>query len=72
MCLNNFRHGLSTTLMSQKFNGFNDLCTKAHNVEIHLNKHKKSATEGGGKAGLLLFATIALREKSLMVLALLC
>lgn len=41
MCLNNFRHDLSTALMPQTFEGFNDLCIKAQDVETHLNKRKK-------------------------------
>lgn len=35
MCLNNFRNNLSTNLMAQTFEGFNDLCTKAHDMELH-------------------------------------
>lgn len=53
MCLNDFRHNLSTTLMPLTFEGFNDLCTKAHDIEIHLNKHKKSAKESNGKGAYL-------------------
>lgn len=30
-------------LVAQTFEGFNDLFTKAHGIEIHLNKHKKNA-----------------------------
>ena len=41
MCLNNFRHELSTALMAQTFEGFNDLCTKAHDMELHLSKRRK-------------------------------
>lgn len=39
MCLTNFRYDLSTTLMIQTFEGFKDLCTKAYDMEIYLNKH---------------------------------
>lgn len=46
--LNNFRHELSTTVMPQTFKGSNDLCIKAYDVEIHLNKHKKR-DKGSGK-----------------------
>lgn len=45
MCLNNFRHDLSTILMTQTFEGFNDLCTKTHDKELHLTKRKKPAKE---------------------------
>ncbi|KAG5562842.1 hypothetical protein RHGRI_005537 [Rhododendron griersonianum] len=41
MCLNNFRHELSTALMAQTFEGFNDLCTKAHDMELHLGKRRR-------------------------------
>ncbi|KAH7855354.1 hypothetical protein Vadar_023999 [Vaccinium darrowii] len=41
MCLNNFRHELSTALMAQTFEGFNDLCTKAHDMELHLSKRRR-------------------------------
>lgn len=29
--------------MAQKFEGFSDMCTKAHGIELHLNKKKKPA-----------------------------
>lgn len=45
MYLNNFRHNLSTTLMAQTFVGFNNLCTKSHKKELHLNKRKKLSKE---------------------------
>lgn len=45
MGLNNSRHNLSTVLMSQTFEGFNDLWKMAHDMEIHLNKCKKCAKE---------------------------
>lgn len=54
MCLNNFRHHLSTTLMPQTFEGFNDLCPKAHDVEIQLNKQKKGFKESGEEPNRLL------------------
>lgn len=41
MCFNNFRHELSTALMAQTFEGFNDLCTKAHDMELHLAKRRR-------------------------------
>ncbi|KAH7851205.1 hypothetical protein Vadar_008576 [Vaccinium darrowii] len=41
MSLNNFRHELSTTLMAQTFEDFNDLCTKAHDMELHLSKRRR-------------------------------
>lgn len=47
MCLNNFKHNLSTALMPQTFEGFNDFCTKAHDIEIHLSKHRKSVKKAG-------------------------
>lgn len=43
MCLNNFR--LSTALMVQTFEGFNGLCTRANDMELHLNKEKETAKE---------------------------
>lgn len=64
MCRNNFRHYLSTTLMPQTFEGFNNLCTKAHDIEIQLNKRNKSTKESGGKTGRLLSLTIIPREKA--------
>lgn len=36
-------------LMPQTFAFFNNIHAKAHDIEIHLNKHKK-ATKVGGKA----------------------
>ncbi|KAH7859506.1 hypothetical protein Vadar_001968 [Vaccinium darrowii] len=42
MCLNNFQHELSTALMAQTFEGFNDLCTKAHDMELHLSNRRRS------------------------------
>lgn len=38
-----WHHDLSTTPMSQTFQGFNDLCIEAHDIEIHLNNGKKGA-----------------------------
>lgn len=49
--------------MPQTFEGFNDLYTKSHDVEIHLNKHKKSAKESKDKTDRLLVATITLSDK---------
>lgn len=45
MCLNNFRHDLSTALMDQMFKGFYNLCAKAHDIEVHLNKKRKPMKE---------------------------
>lgn len=45
MCVKKFRHNLSTTLMPQTFEGFNNLCTKEHNIEIHLNKRKQEPSK---------------------------
>jgi len=41
MCMNNFRHDLSSILLPQTFKGFDDLCTKAHDVEAHLSKRRR-------------------------------
>lgn len=51
-------------LMPQKFKGFNDLCTKAHDIENHLNKRSKKDKESSGKTGCLLAKIIALWEKA--------
>lgn len=42
MCFNNFRHELSTAPMPQTFEGFNDLCTKARDMELHLSKRRRT------------------------------
>lgn len=63
MCLNNFRHDLSTTLIPQTFEGFNNLCTKAHDIEIHLNKQKKSLKERPVKPNKQIYAVIMPQEK---------
>lgn len=42
MCLNNFRHGLSIALMAQTFEGFNDLGTKAHDMESTSTSMKRT------------------------------
>lgn len=39
--MNNFRHDLSSILLPQTFKGFDDLCTKAHDVEAHLSKRRR-------------------------------
>lgn len=49
MCLKKFRWDLSNVLIPQTFKGLNDLCKKEDDVEIHLNKRKKSANESWGK-----------------------
>lgn len=41
MCMNNFMHILSSILLPQTFKGFDDLCTKAHDVEAHLSKRRR-------------------------------
>lgn len=61
--LNNFRHGLSITLMPQTFQGLNDLYTKVHDIGIHLNKSKESVKENNGKIGCLLTAAAVPRER---------
>lgn len=61
VCLNNFRPDLSTALMPLTFEGFNDIYTKAHDIEIHLSN--KSAKESSDKIGLLLIATMP-RERN--------
>lgn len=43
---------------------FNDLCTKVHDVESHLNKCKKCTKESGGEADWLLSIAIAPSEKA--------
>lgn len=45
MFLENSRHDLSKALMAQTFQGFNDVCRKAHDMELHLNKRKKPTKE---------------------------
>lgn len=69
MCLNNLMQDLSTILIPQSFEGFIDLWTKAHDIEIHLNKLKKSANESEGKPGRLFSIAIALRERAHTMLA---
>lgn len=39
MCMN--KHDLSSILLPQTFQGFDDLCTKAHDVEAHLSKQRR-------------------------------
>lgn len=41
MCMNNLRHDLSSILLPKTFKGFDDLCTKAHDVEAHLSKRRR-------------------------------
>lgn len=48
---------------------FNALCTKARDVEIHLNTCKKSTKESMGKTGRLLSATVARVRKPYTTLA---
>lgn len=49
--------------MPQVFKRFNNLCTKAHDNKIHLNKPKKIAKESGGKTGCLFATMVAQRRK---------
>lgn len=42
-----FQAHLSTVLMAQMFECFNDMWRKAHNMELHLNKRKKLVKERG-------------------------
>lgn len=46
--------------LPQPSEGSNDLCTKAHDVEIYRNKRKKGAKESTGKVGRFLSVVIAL------------
>lgn len=43
MCMNNFRHDLSSILLPKTLleGGFDDKCTKAHDVEAHLSKRRR-------------------------------
>lgn len=41
---------------------FNDLCTKADDIEINLYKSKKNTKESSGKTGRLVATEIASRE----------
>lgn len=66
MCLDNFFHDCSSTLMPQTFRGFNDLCKEGHDIGIHKNKSKKSAKEGG-KAGHWLRAVVVPKQRTLYV-----
>lgn len=66
ICLNNYRHDLSTVLIAQNFEGFNDLFTKARGIEIHLNKHKKNAKESD-KNGHPVKVTVAPKERATYV-----
>ncbi len=36
------RHELSVHLMPQTFDDLNDLCTKAHDLEMHLSKRRST------------------------------
>lgn len=56
MCLKNFRNNLSTALMAQTFEGFNDMCTKARDMELQLYKRKKPSKESS-KVGNIMTAT---------------
>ncbi|KAG8376466.1 hypothetical protein BUALT_Bualt09G0066400 [Buddleja alternifolia] len=49
MCLNNLKHELSVHLMPQTFDGFNDLCTKAHDLETHMGKRRTIFQRKNGK-----------------------
>lgn len=63
MYLNNFWHNLSTVL-TQTLEGFNDLCIKAHDLEIHLNKWKKIFKGSGWKPSRLLSTAVTPRDKA--------
>lgn len=64
MYLDNFRYNLSTALIPQTIEGFNNLRMKAHEIEIHFNKRKKNAKESSGKTERLLTTTIALQGRA--------
>lgn len=40
-----FQARLVNSFDAQTFEGFNELCTKAHDIELQLNKRKKSVKE---------------------------
>lgn len=63
VCLNNFRHDLSNALMEQSFGCFNDMCTKAHDMEIYLNKCKKRIKEGA-RTEHSITASVASKERA--------
>lgn len=56
-------------LMPQTFDGSNDLSTKGHDMEIHLNKLKKSVIEGG-RTKHSLTMVVNLKERALYALEL--
>ena len=58
MCINCFRYGLSHILASQTINTFEELCSKAHDLEAQILRKKGKKEEG--KAGTS--ATIAMVE----------
>lgn len=53
-CLSNFKHDFSIAPMSQTFEGLNDLCMKAHAIEIHLVSARKTLKEVVVKQGFCL------------------
>lgn len=54
MQLNNIRHDLLNALIAQTFEGFDDLCRKAHDKAIHLNKRRKRIMAGSSTLSLRL------------------
>lgn len=48
--------------MTQTFESFNDLWTKAHDMEIHLNKNKKSDKDYG-RIGNSIIVALAPKER---------
>lgn len=67
MCHNKFMHDLLMTLLAQNFDGFNGLCTKVNDMELHLNKRKKPAKESG-KVGNIMVAIVHLKANSINAL----
>ena len=65
MCLNNFRHELSTALMAQTFEGFNDRSTQAYDMELHLAKRRRFRAVEGVKSSIV--AIVETRKKGFVV-----
>lgn len=70
MHLNNFRNDLSTVLMAHIFEGFNDLCPEVIDIEVQLNKPKKSIKDGGSSWHSMI-ATIVPKKEPIMPLGIL-
>lgn len=47
MCLINFTDDIWIIVMARLLKGSNDFYTETHDMEIHLNRHKKHIEEGG-------------------------